>query len=84
MRVNADLAVSALETRAPLSEAAAVLLGRHLQSGRLSARGLHRVHRLARTIADLDGGPATISEHHLLEALLLRGSRELVLGIEGS
>jgi len=78
VRVNADLRASALDDLAPLSVGAARLLERHLRSGRLSARGLHRVRRLARTVADLDGGAGTIDEHHLHEALVLRGGRELL------
>jgi len=44
----------------------------------LSARGFHRVLKLARTIADLDGA-ARVSRTHLAEALSYRigGSREL-------
>lgn len=76
VRVNADLRASRLDELAPLSVGAARLLERHLRSGRLSARGLHRVHRLARTVADLDGGAETIDEQHLHEALILRGGRE--------
>jgi magnesium chelatase family protein len=40
--------------------------------GRLSARGHHRVMRVARTIADLDEAK-TVSRHHVLTALSLRG-----------
>ncbi len=78
VRVNADLRASALDELAPLSVGAARLLERHLRSGRLSARGLHRVRRLARTVADLDGGAETVDEHHLHEALVLRSGRELL------
>jgi magnesium chelatase family protein len=78
VRVNADLRASALDELAPLSVGAARLLERRLRSGRLSARGLHRVRRLARTVADLDDGAETIDEHHLHEALALRGGRELL------
>ena len=42
---------------------------------RLSARGYHRVLKLARTLADLDGGgPARRA--HLAEALSYRGAPE--------
>ncbi len=38
---------------------------------RLSARGYHRVLKLARTLADLDGGGA-VGRAHLAEALSYR------------
>jgi magnesium chelatase family protein len=41
----------------------------------LSARGVHRVMRVARTIADLDGSES-ISAAHLAEALQLRRAIE--------
>ena len=40
---------------------------------RLSARGYHRVLKLARTLADLDGG-GPIRRAHLAEALSYRGA----------
>ena len=43
-----------------------------LQSGRLSARGLHRVRRVARTVADLHGGGPILSAAHVATALSLR------------
>ncbi len=82
VRVNAELPGPGLDESAPLDDEAKELLERHLCSGRLSARGLHRVRRLARTVADLDGAGATVAVHHLTEALFLRGSRSLVLGEE--
>ena len=42
---------------------------------RLSARGYHRVLKLARTLADLDGGGA-VRRVHLAEALSYRGAQE--------
>jgi len=39
---------------------------------RLSARGYHRVLKLARTLADLDGA-AQVGRLHLAEALSYRG-----------
>ena len=38
----------------------------------LSARGYYRVLKVARTIADLDGGAEMVQKHHLAEALSLR------------
>jgi len=43
----------------------------HLRAGRLSARGLHRVRRVARTIADLEGTD-DLGEEHVCTALELR------------
>jgi magnesium chelatase family protein len=80
VRVNAELPVAVLDEVAPLDDGARALLERHLRTGRLSARGLHRVRRLARTLADLDCAGVTVRVPHLAEALYLRGSRELVLG----
>ena len=42
---------------------------------RLSARGYHRVLKLARTLADLDGGGPT-RRAHFAEALSYRGAPE--------
>ncbi len=78
--VNADLPGAVLDDVAPLSAPASLLLERRVRSGALSARGLHRVRRLARTIADLDDGGDLIDAHHVSEALLLRCQREMLLG----
>ena len=63
-----------------VDEAASDLLERQLRSGRLTARGLHRVRRLTRTVADLDGAGDTVDAAHVTEALYLRGSRALLFG----
>ena len=53
-----------LERHAPLAPGAAERLESLLRDGRLSARGLHRVRRVARTLADLaDDGPPLRAEH---------------------
>jgi magnesium chelatase family protein len=72
VRANADLPVKRLDDVAPLSEAATNLLEEALRSGRLSARGLHRVRRVARTIADLQGSPRALDGSHIAMALSLR------------
>jgi magnesium chelatase family protein len=61
-----------LDEVAPLAPEAATLLEGALRSGRLSARGLHRVRRVARTIADLHGGPHEVSAADAAMALSLR------------
>ncbi len=64
----------------PMTRDAAALVEKELRAGNLSARGYHRVCRLARTIADLDGRANIIELDHVLEALLLRSQRRLLLG----
>lgn len=51
------------------------LLRRYVDSGRLSARGYHRVLKVARTIADLEGSE-NITYNHLSEALMYRTREE--------
>ncbi|MGH6703986.1 MAG: YifB family Mg chelatase-like AAA ATPase, partial [Bradyrhizobium sp.] len=51
------------------------LLTRAAESLRLSARGYHRVLRVARTLADLDG-TERIGRVHLAEALSYRALAE--------
>jgi magnesium chelatase family protein len=52
--INSELTGRELDRVAPMSRAAASLLERRVRSGALSARGLDRVRRLARTVADLE------------------------------
>lgn len=72
VRCNAEIAPGSLDEFAPLSCDAAALLERRLRTGALSARGLHRVRRVARTIADLDGTGPVIGCRQIAEALHLR------------
>lgn len=72
VRANADLPAGRLDQVAPLSRGAWRVLEWRLRAGTLSARGLHRVRRVARTLADLDGAPAVVSEEHVCGALELR------------
>jgi len=69
---NAALPASQLDELAPLDPAATDLLLGALAAGRLSARGLHRVRRVARTVADLSGGPPVLTRAHVATALSLR------------
>jgi magnesium chelatase family protein len=62
---------------APLQPAAAALLAATLRTGELSARGLHKVAAVARTVADLLG-EAQVSEAHVADALSLRAARSTV------
>lgn len=69
---NASLPADRLDEVAPLTRPAWRVLEWRLRAGSLTARGLHRVRRVARTLADLDGGPAEVGEDHVCAALSLR------------
>jgi magnesium chelatase family protein len=83
VRCNAALPAESLDELAPLTPEASELLERRVRSGALSARGLHRVRRVARTIADLDGAGLLVQETQVAEALALRGGRAGLLGRAG-
>lgn len=72
VRVNGDIPLDLLDDLAPMTADATALVEWQLRSGRLSARGLHRVRRVARTIADLTGCDGEIDELHVAAALELR------------
>ena len=72
VRCNAELPAHRLDELAPLEPGAASLLEHSLRAGWLSARGLHRVRRVARTLADLAGGPHRLGEEQVCLALGLR------------
>lgn len=70
-RVNADASGRMLEDIAPLDADCRDLLSRAAAHFGLTPRGYHRILRVARTIADLDGS-AQIRLPHLSEALTIR------------
>jgi magnesium chelatase family protein len=70
-RTNAELSSSAIEKLAALDPAGTRLLHDAAETMRLSARGYHRVLKVARTIADLDG-EQKVGRIHLAEALSYR------------
>jgi magnesium chelatase family protein len=70
-RLNASIAGRAFERLCRLETAGQRLLERSAERLQLSARGFHRVLKVARTIADL-GGDETITIAHLGEALQYR------------
>jgi magnesium chelatase family protein len=71
LRTNAAIPAGQMDELCPLSSAASRVLEHHLRTGRLSARGLHRVRRVARTVADLEGSEQ-LGEEHVCAALELR------------
>ena len=71
VRTNADANGPVLEEVARLDAAGMTLLKDAADAMRLSARGYHRVLRVARTLADLDGADK-VGRLHLAEALSYR------------
>ena len=63
MHLNADAEGAVLDRIATPDAAGRALLGKVADRFGLTARGYHRVLRVARTIADLDGCDAVISDH---------------------
>jgi len=71
IRTNAEAPAAVLEEIARTDAQGQKLLRDAAEAMRLSARGYHRVLRVARTLADLDG-TETIGRLHLAEALSYR------------
>ena len=74
--LNVDLTVDELQGFCRLDRPSRRLLAQARASLALSARGVHRVLRVARTVADLDTTGSSSSSHlaltHLAEAVQLR------------
>lgn len=71
--LNSAIPASHLDIVAPLQPEARLMLRNELERERLTGRGYHRIRRVARTIADLDGQvSALVSEQHVALALQLR------------
>jgi magnesium chelatase family protein len=68
---NAQCAPALIETVAAPDQAATALLRNAAEAMKLSARGYHRVLKVARTLADLDGA-GSVGRIHLAEALSYR------------
>ncbi|MDO1528862.1 YifB family Mg chelatase-like AAA ATPase [Fulvimonas sp. R45] len=71
-RPNAEISTRELERDCALGQAERRWFDAALERLGLSARAYHRVLRVARTIADLDGGAAVLDRAHLAEALQYR------------
>lgn len=78
LRVNADMEGSLLEETASPDTEGREFLARAAERFGLTARGYHRILRVARTIADLDGSD-TVRRPHIAEAVGYR----LVIGSKG-
>jgi len=71
-KLNSALSPSELTRICALTSSTQLMLENAMDRLALSARGAHRIIRVARTLADLEGKPG-IAEHHLGEALAYRG-----------
>jgi magnesium chelatase family protein len=74
---NAQCAPSAIETVAAPDQPAMALLRQAAEALRLSARGYHRILKVARTLADLDGADR-VGRIHLAEALSYRAAGDVL------
>ncbi|MEZ5138670.1 MAG: YifB family Mg chelatase-like AAA ATPase [Acidimicrobiales bacterium] len=81
VRCNAELRGAALDRFASIDPSAEPLLRSALETGRLTARGLDRVRRVARTLADLAGDDESLGVAHLSAALQLRAEVRLGAGV---
>lgn len=71
--LNAALSDQSIDSCAPLTAEARAVLRAELERGRLTGRGLHRIRRVARTVADLDpDGREAVEVRHVETALALR------------
>ncbi len=69
--VNSEMQIPHLKKYCQTDPASQELLKKYVDSGKLSARGYHRILKVARTIADL-AGMANIHHDHVAEALMYR------------
>lgn len=77
MSCNADMGPAELRQFCPLDQESSSLMRSAMNQMQLSARGYHRVLKLARTIADL-AGDEEINPTHLPEALQYRPKIDLI------
>jgi magnesium chelatase family protein len=77
LRTNAEADAKLIEQLAAPDHAGLALLRDAAKAMKLSARGYHRVLKVARTIADLDGAES-VGRAHLAEALAYRAAQDKV------
>jgi len=68
---NSEMEISQIKKYCQIDSKSGDLLRKYIDSGKLSARGYHRVLKVARTIADLDNSEKILF-NHLSEALMYR------------
>jgi magnesium chelatase family protein len=72
VRCNAELTPAALDRWAPMRPGAVAVLEGALKKGTLSGRGLYRVRRVARTVADLASRDGALAADDIHAAIALR------------
>jgi magnesium chelatase family protein len=72
--LNSAIPADLLDDVAPLSRDAMSWLRERLDEGRLSGRGYHRVRRVARTLADMNGAESVINTEWVEAAFGMRVS----------
>lgn len=70
-KTNAEMTLEEIKKYCSIDLKGEALLRKYVDSGKLSARGYHRVLKVARTIADLENSEKILFEH-LSEALMYR------------
>jgi magnesium chelatase family protein len=75
---SSSIPAHCLNEVAPLSRQAQRLLERRMERGDLSARGLSRVRRVARTLDDLAGRAGDVTPEAAATALEMRAGRQLL------
>jgi magnesium chelatase family protein len=78
--LNSQVPAPLLDDVMPLNAAAASVLRTELEADRLSGRGLHRVRRVARTLADLAGDEGPVDARWVHLALGMRVDPRVVTG----
>ena len=81
VRSNSQLGGQQLRSMAPLDAQARSVVERALNNARLSARGMHRVHAVALTIADLSQHDGPLTSDHITTALCLRQDLRLTSAV---
>ena len=71
IQTNSEMGVKDLEKIIPIAKDVRETLDKSAEALGLSARAYHRVIKIARTIADLEGAPEVLSKH-ILEAIQYR------------
>ena len=81
--MNAELNGEDLEKWAPLSAEASKLLETAMLVGRISARGMRRIWRLALTLADLSAADPPLSAEMIMAAVELRAIPAFLTHLHG-